>query len=163
RSLSEIIRAEGALHPRRAAEIAADVSSALAFAHRNGVVHRDIKPGNVMVETGGHVKVADFGIAQAITGSEQAQITRAGSIMGTAASDSPEQARGNQVDPRIDLYSLGCVLFEMLTTRAPFAGASPVSIAYKHVQEAPPLPADVGASVPAPLTAIVMKCLQKAP
>ena len=163
RSLSEIIRAEGALHPKRAAEIAADVASALAFAHRNGVVHRDIKPGNVMVETSGHVKVADFGIAQALTGPEQAQLTRAGSVMGTATYFSPEQAQGKQVDPRSDLYSLGCVLFEMLTTRAPFTGDSPVSIAYKHVQEAPPTPADVGVTVPVPLTAIIMKCLAKAP
>jgi beta-lactam-binding protein with PASTA domain/predicted Ser/Thr protein kinase len=162
RTLSEIVRADGPLHPRRAAEVAADVAAALGFAHRNGVIHRDVKPGNVMVETTGMVKVADFGIAQAFGGPEQTQLTRAGSVMGTATYFSPEQAQGRQVDPRSDLYSLGCVLFEVLTGRPPFTGDSPVAIAYKHVQEAPPRPSSV-AQVPAPLDAIVMKCLGKNP
>src|SRR4051812_3214439 len=162
RSLSEIVRAEGPMPQRRAAEVTADVASALGFAHRNGVIHRDVKPGNVMVERGGQVKVADFGIAQAIGGPEQTQLTRAGSVMGTATYFSPEQAQGRQVDPRSDLYSLGCVLFEVLTGRPPFTGDSPVAIAYKHVQEAPPRPSSV-AQVPAPLDAIVMKCLGKNP
>jgi beta-lactam-binding protein with PASTA domain/predicted Ser/Thr protein kinase len=161
-TLSEIVRAEGPMHPRRAAEVAADVAAALGFAHRNGVIHRDVKPGNVMVETSGLVKVADFGIAQAVGGPEQTQLTRVGSVMGTATYFSPEQAQGRQVDPRSDLYSLGCVLFEVLTGRPPFTGDSPVAIAYKHVQEAPPRPSSV-AQVPAPLDAIVMKCLGKNP
>jgi serine/threonine-protein kinase len=163
RSLSEIIRAEGPLPPRRVAEITADVASALGFAHRNGVVHRDVKPGNVIVETSGQVKVADFGIAQALAGNEQAQLTRAGAVMGTATYFSPEQAQGKQVDQRSDLYSLGCVMFEMLATRPPFQGESPVAIAYKHVQEQPPRLANFGVQVPAPLDAIVMKSLAKQP
>jgi serine/threonine-protein kinase len=163
RSLSEIIRSDGAMPPRRVAEIGADVAAALGFAHRNGVVHRDVKPGNVMIETSGQVKVADFGIAQALTGPEQAQLTRAGSVMGTATYFSPEQAQGKQVDNRSDLYSLGCVLFEMLTTRPPFDGDSPVAIAYKHVQELAVPPSRMGVAVPAPLEAIVMKLLSKNP
>jgi serine/threonine-protein kinase len=163
RSLSEIIRSEGPLHPNRAAEITADVAAALGFAHRNGVVHRDVKPGNVMIDAGGHVKVADFGIAQAFATSDQANLTRAGAVMGTATYFSPEQAQGQTVDPRSDLYSLGCVLFEMLTARPPFTGDTPVAIAYKHVQERPPTPTQLGVSVPAGLEAIDMKLLAKSP
>jgi len=162
RSLSEIIRAEGPLHPTRAAEVTADVAAALGFAHRNGVVHRDVKPGNVLVGPTGQVKVADFGIAQAISGA-QTSLTQAGSVMGTATYFSPEQAQGKQVDPRSDLYSLGCVLFEMLTSKPPFSGETPVAIAYKHVQEAPAPPSSLGVSVPEPLEAIVMKLLNKQP
>src|SRR3954449_355487 len=135
RSLSDIIRTDGPLHPRRSAEITADVAAALGFAHRNGVVHRDVKPGNIIISPSGQVKVADFGIAQAITGgADQHNLTQAGAVMGTATYFSPEQAQGKPVDPRSDLYSLGCVLFEMLTSRPPFAGDTPVAIAYQHVQ-----------------------------
>jgi beta-lactam-binding protein with PASTA domain len=162
RTLSEIVRAEGPLHPRRAAEATADVAAALGFAHRNGVIHRDVKPGNVMCETSGLIKVADFGIAQAIGGPEQTQLTRVGSVMGTATYFSPEQAQGKQVDPRSDIYSLGCVLFEILTGRPPFSGETPVAIAYKHVQEAPPKPSSI-TQVPPGLDAIVLKCLAKTP
>ena len=95
-----------------------------------------------MIETSGQVKVADFGIAQALTGNDQTQLTQAGAVMGTATYFSPEQAQGKQVDPRSDLYSLGCVLYEMLTARPPFTGDTPVAIAYKHVQETPPLPSE---------------------
>ncbi len=163
RSLSEIVRTEGPLHPRRAAEITADVAAALGFAHRNGVVHRDIKPGNILISPSGQVKVADFGIAQAIAGGAEANLTQAGAVMGTATYFSPEQAQGRPVDPRSDLYSLGCVLYEMLTTRPPFTGDTPVAIAYKHVQEPAPLPSASGVAVPPALEAIVAQLMAKDP
>ncbi len=162
RSLAEVIRSEGPLHPTRAAEITADMAAALGFAHKNGVVHRDVKPGNVLISSNGHVKMADFGIAQALSGG-QANLTQAGSVMGTATYFSPEQAQGKPVDPRSDLYSLGCVLYEMLTARPPFTGESPVAIAYKHVQESPVRPSALGVTVPAALEAIDIKLLQKPP
>ncbi|MEJ5254861.1 MAG: Stk1 family PASTA domain-containing Ser/Thr kinase [Acidimicrobiales bacterium] len=162
RSLSEIIRTEGPLHPIRAAEIAADVAAALAFAHRNGVIHRDIKPGNILITSTGQVKVADFGIAQAASSeATQANLTQAGAVMGTATYFSPEQAQGRPIDPRSDLYSLGCVLYEMLTTRPPFTGETPVAIAYKHVQEQPTPPSAINPAVPASLEAIDLKLLAK--
>jgi beta-lactam-binding protein with PASTA domain/predicted Ser/Thr protein kinase len=164
RSLSEIIRTDGPLHPRRSAEITADVAAALGFAHRNGVVHRDVKPGNIIISPTGQVKVADFGIAQAITGgADQQNLTQAGAVMGTATYFSPEQAQGKSVDPRSDLYSLGCVLFEMLTSRPPFSGDSPVAIAYQHVQQVAPLPSAAGVEVPPPLEAIDVQLLAKDP
>lgn len=164
RPLSDIIRTEGPLHPDRAAEITADVAAALAFAHRNGVVHRDVKPGNILITGTGQVKVADFGIAQASSNADATQnLTQAGAVMGTATYFSPEQAQGLPVDPRSDLYSLGCVLYEMLTARPPFSGDSPVAIAYKHVQEQPYPPSTVNPTVPAALEAVDMKLLQKDP
>lgn len=160
RTLSSMLR-EGPLDPVRAAAIGADVAGALDFAHRRGVIHRDVKPGNVLIDNSGQVKVADFGIARAIGTSED--LTQTGSVMGTATYFSPEQAQGYGVDPRSDVYSLGVVLYEMAAGRAPFAGDSPVSIAYKHVKEPPPPPRTINPAVPAAFEAIVLKCLEKEP
>ena len=163
RSLSEVVRAEGPLHPHRAAEVAADVASALGFAHRNGVVHRDIKPGNVLITSRGQVKVADFGIARAITASPDDALTQAGSVMGTATYFSPEQAQGRPVDPRSDLYSLGVVMYEIVSGRPPFTGDTPGGIAYKHVQEGVPPLHEVSPDVPEAYEAITHKLLAKNP
>ena len=163
RSLAEIIRTEGPLHPQRAAEVASDIAAALAFAHRNGVVHRDIKPGNVLISPTGQVKVADFGIARALNASAEDNLTQAGSVMGTATYFAPEQAQGLPLDPRSDLYSLGVVMYEMVTGRPPFSGESPVAIAYKHVQEQPAPPRHANTNVPVPLEAVIMRLLAKNP
>jgi serine/threonine protein kinase len=163
-SLAELIAHEGRLHADRAAEIAADIASALGFAHRTGgVIHRDVKPGNVLITREGEVKVADFGIARAISDSSDQNLTKTGSVMGTATYFSPEQARGANVDPRSDVYSLGCVLYEMIIGRPPFSGENAVAIAYKHVQEAPVAPRRIDPAIPETLEAIILKCLAKNP
>ncbi len=160
RTLAEIIREAAPINPNRAADLAAGVASALGFAHRNGVVHRDIKPANVIIDDAGEVKVADFGIARAVSGGA-GDLTQTGTVMGTATYFSPEQAQGQDVDPRSDLYSLGVVLYEMITGRPPFTGDSPVSIAYKHVQEPVPPPRSIVPAIPAGLQAITLKLLAK--
>src|SRR5205823_5898658 len=161
RSLAQIVRDDGPLHPDRAADIAADIAAALAFAHRHGVVHRDVKPGNVLISPRGQVKVTDFGIARAVTTEDN--LTRTGTVMGTATYFSPEQARGESVDPRSDVYSLGVVLYELITGQPPFSGDSPVSVAYKHVQETPARPSRRNPQVPTPLEAVTLKALAKNP
>ena len=161
-SLAEVVRDAGPLHPRRAAEIIFEVAGALGFAHQRGVVHRDVKPGNVLISTSGTSKVTDFGIARALS-SPADDLTQAGSVMGTATYFSPEQAQGFPVDARSDLYSLGVVLYEILCGRPPFVGDSPVAIAYKHVQEWPPRPSQFVTGVPAGLESVILKLLAKKP
>jgi serine/threonine-protein kinase len=163
RSLGDVIKDSGALMPERAAEIAIDVAKALQRAHDSGLVHRDIKPSNIMITRAGETKVTDFGIARAVGGNGEATMTQTGMVMGTASYLSPEQAQGNPVDARSDLYSLGVVLYEMLVGEPPFAGESPLAIAYKHVRETPVPPSRINPNVPAALDAVVMKALAKNP
>jgi predicted Ser/Thr protein kinase len=160
KTLSQLIRERDRVPPKLAAQVASSVARALAFAHREGIVHRDVKPGNIMLTPSGDVKVMDFGIARA-TASES--LTQTATVLGTATYFSPEQAQGEGVDARSDIYSLGVVLFEMLTGQPPFAGETAVSIAYKHVREDPVPPSRLNEDVPADLDAVVLKCLAKNP
>ncbi|MCA1831852.1 MAG: Stk1 family PASTA domain-containing Ser/Thr kinase [Actinomycetota bacterium] len=160
RTLRDVIREEGPLLPERAAEIAADVCAALSYAHQHGIVHRDVKPANIMMTKTGSVKVTDFGIARAMTGDT---VTQTAAVLGTAQYFSPEQAQAAPVDQRSDIYSLGVVLYEMLTRQVPFTGASAVAIAYKHVKEDPVPPSRLNPDVPPALEAITMKALAKNP
>ena len=160
RSLRDLIRSEGRLEPGQAADITAEIASALAFAHRSGVVHRDVKPGNVLLTRSGTVKVTDFGIARAGTSDG---LTQTGSVMGTATYFSPEQAQGLAVDGRSDVYSVGVVLYELVCGVAPFVAESPVSVAYKHVREEPIPPSQRNPEVPAALEQIIMSALAKDP
>jgi eukaryotic-like serine/threonine-protein kinase len=163
RSVADLLAESGSLLPERAAEIASDVAGALHRAHLAGIVHRDIKPGNIMLTAGGETKVTDFGIARAIAGDDDQSRTQTGVVIGTASYLSPEQAQGNPVDARSDVYALGVVLYEMLTGRPPFEGDSPLAIAYKHVREDPVPPSSLNPDVPAELDSIVMKALAKNP
>ena len=163
RSMSDVLRSTGPLNADRAAEIAADVASALSTAHAAGLVHRDIKLGNILVSDAGDVKVADFGIATALVSGGDAALTQHGSVMGTATYFSPEQAQGKALDGRSDLYSLGVVLYEMLAGVPPFQAETPVAVAYKHVQERPEALLDRGVQVAPSLQAITMKLLAKNP
>ncbi len=163
RSMSDVLRSTGPLHPDRAAEIAADVAAALVTAHGAGLVHRDIKLGNILVSDTGDVKVADFGIATALGGGNESGLTQHGSVMGTATYFSPEQAQGRTLDGRSDLYSLGVVLYEMLAGQPPFQAETSMAVAYKHVQEKPEPLISRGVQVVSSLQAITMKLLAKNP
>ncbi|MEU3454888.1 Stk1 family PASTA domain-containing Ser/Thr kinase [Micromonospora sp. NPDC006766] len=162
RTLKEVLGVEGRLQPRRALEICADMCAALEFSHRHGIIHRDIKPGNVMLTQTGQVKVMDFGIARALA-SGATTMTQTSAVIGTAQYLSPEQARGEAVDARSDVYAAGCVLFELLCGHPPFVGDSPVSVAYQHVREAPPTPSNINPDVNPAVDAIVLKALSKNP
>jgi beta-lactam-binding protein with PASTA domain/tRNA A-37 threonylcarbamoyl transferase component Bud32 len=160
RTLRDVIRADGPLLPERVAEIGDAVAKALQTAHEAGMVHRDIKPGNIMLTSDGEVKVMDFGIARTSTGDT---LTQTAAVLGTASYLSPEQAQGQTVDARSDLYSLGCVLYEMSTGRPPFSGDSPVAIAYKHVRDDPVAPSRINPDVPTDLEAVILKSMAKNP
>ena len=161
RTLRDVLASEGRLMPQRAMEITAQVCAALEQAHRAGIVHRDIKPGNVMLTPSGEVKVMDFGIARAVTGSQT--MTQTAAVIGTAHYLSPEQARGEHVDARSDVYSTGCLLYELVTGAPPFSGDTPVAVAYQHVREDPVPPSGVEPEVPASVDAIVLKAMAKNP
>jgi eukaryotic-like serine/threonine-protein kinase len=162
RTLRELLRDDRRLLPERAAEITDGVLRALDYSHRNGIVHRDIKPGNVMLTRTGEIKVMDFGIARAVSDA-QATMTQTAQVIGTAQYLSPEQARGERVDARSDIYSAGCLFYELLTGRPPFTGDSPVAIAYQHVRENPIPPSRVDPEVPAWADSIVLKAMAKDP
>nr|WP_221420914.1 Stk1 family PASTA domain-containing Ser/Thr kinase [Conyzicola lurida] len=159
RLLKDLI-AEGPIDPAEAVRIISQVLTALEYSHRAGVVHRDVKPGNIMVTANGGVKVMDFGIARAISDSS-ASIAETSTIVGTAQYFSPEQARGEAVDARTDLYSTGIVLFEMLTGRAPFIGENPVAVAYQHVNQQPLPPSAWTPRVSPALDAVVLRAMAK--
>lgn len=161
RTLRQILKTEGALLPRRAAEIAAETASALSVAHQHGVFHRDVKPGNIMITEDGDVKVTDFGIARALDDSEE--LTRTGAVIGTATYFSPEQAQGLPADERSDVYSLGIVLYEILAGKPPFTGDSPVAVAYQHVSETASAADVVNPDVPKEMSAIAAHAMQKDP
>lgn len=159
-TVRDILRDGHAVPIEEAVDIAAGVLSALEYSHHAGIVHRDIKPANVMLTPTGAVKVMDFGIARAVADSA-ATMTQTQAVIGTAQYLSPEQARGETVDARSDLYSTGCLLFELLTGRPPFTGDSPVAVAYQHVREAAPVPSSFASDVPDTLDRITLKALAK--
>jgi hypothetical protein len=159
-TLADVLRREGKLAPGRAVAIADDAATALQAAHDSGLVHRDVKPGNIMIDREGRVKVMDFGIARAAADDT---LTQTGMVLGPASYLSPEQAQGMPVDARSDVYSLGCVLYEMLAGRPPFTGDSPVAIAYKHVNEDPMPLSQAETRVSPQVEAVVMRALAKEP
>src|SRR6516225_1290028 len=159
RTLKRLINDEAPLDPVRAIDITIQMLKAARFAHHHGVIHRDLKPHNVIVDDSGHVKVTDFGIARA----GASDMTETGSILGTAQYLSPEQAQGHAVSSSSDLYSIGVVLYEMLTGRVPFDAEQAVTIAIKHVSEAPTAPTTINPGIPPELEQVVMWAMNKNP
>lgn len=162
-TLSKVLKQEGALTMPTALRIGEDVAEALSDAHKQNVIHRDVKPGNIMFTPSSGLKVTDFGIARAVTGSIS-DLTQTGTVMGTATYFSPEQAKGDPADYRTDIYSLGVVLFEMLAGKPPFYGDSPIAVAYQHVNELPAALHDVtDGAIPLELSNVVARLLAKRP
>jgi len=161
-TLRDIVHTDGPMEPQRAIEVIADACQALNFSHQHGIIHRDVKPANIMISKTGAVKVMDFGIARALADTGN-PMTQTAAVIGTAQYLSPEQARGEKVDARSDVYSLGCVLYEMLTGEPPFVGDSPVAVAYQHVREDPVPPSQRYAGISPELDAVVLKALAKNP
>ncbi|MET9350452.1 Stk1 family PASTA domain-containing Ser/Thr kinase [Streptomyces termitum] len=161
-TLRELLHSGRKLLPERTLEMTVGILQALEYSHRAGIVHRDIKPANVMLTRTGQVKVMDFGIARAM-GDSGMTMTQTSAVIGTAQYLSPEQAKGEQVDARSDLYSTGCLLYELLTVRPPFIGDSPVAVAYQHVREEPQPPSNFDAEITPEMDAIVLKALVKDP
>ncbi|MCR4489654.1 protein kinase, partial [Micrococcus luteus] len=162
RTLREILHAEGAVGTDRAVAWTRGVVEALEHAHEEGIVHRDVKPANVMVTDTGTVKVMDFGIAHALADTS-ATTSQTQAVVGTALYLAPEQATGRTVDGRADLYAAGCLLFELLTGRPPFTGDTPLAVAYQHVREEPPAPSDVDPDLPPAFDPVVLRALRKNP
>jgi eukaryotic-like serine/threonine-protein kinase len=162
RTLKEVLLAEGRFDSATACEVVADMCSALDFSHKHHIIHRDVKPGNVMLSDTNQVKVMDFGIARALA-SGQATMTQTSAVIGTAQYLSPEQARGETVDARSDVYAVGCVLYELLVGHPPFTGDNPVSVAYQHVREEARPPSELNPNVPDSVDAVIMKALAKNP
>ena len=161
-TLRQVLSSGKRIAPERALDVVSGVLSALDYSHRHGIVHRDIKPANIMITAGGDIKVMDFGIARALADAS-ATMTHTNAVMGTAQYLSPEQAKGDTVDARSDIYSTGCLLFELLTGQPPFVGDSPVSVAYQHVSELPPAPSNINPEVPPTYDAVVLRALAKVP
>ena len=161
-TLRDVLRDGRKILPERALELTAGVLDALAYSHKAGIIHRDIKPANVMLTPTGGVKVMDFGIARAVADTS-ATMTQTAAVIGTAQYLSPEQARGETVDARSDLYSAGCLMYELLVGRPPFTGDSPVSVAYQHVREAPVPPSQIDSVITPDIDAITLKALAKDP
>ena len=161
-TLRDVLREGRKILPERALELTAGVLDALTYSHRAGIVHRDIKPANVMLTHSGNVKVMDFGIARAVADTS-ATMTQTAAVIGTAQYLSPEQARGETVDARSDLYSAGCLMYELLVGKPPFTGESPVSVAYQHVREAPVPPSQIDPTLSNEIDTIVLKALAKEP
>lgn len=161
RTLRDIVKTEGPMDEQSAMETMADVCAALDFSHRNGIIHRDVKPANIMINNDGAVKVMDFGIARALADGQG--VTQTAAVVGTAQYLSPEQARGELVDARSDVYAAGCVLYELITGDPPFTGDSPVAVAYQHVREDPTPPSHLNPDVAPALDAVVLKAMSKNP